>query len=157
MYKLKHQINNSTLFPIYNSLVYQNLIYCLSIWRSTSKIHLNKVFLAQKKIISLIGGLLLREHTSPVFVENDLLSFENASKYMCLLFVYKILFLHNDLAWFSFYPNPSYKTRYFSSRNLCVPYIRISHSRQSIDYPGPVPLNSMPFEIKAVENPNTSK
>ena len=157
MYKLKHQINNSTLLLIYNSLVYPNLIYCLSIWGTTSKSHLNKVFLAQKKIIRLIGGLSLREHTGPVFVENKLLSFENASIYMCLLFVYKMLFFHNDLTWFSFYANPSYNTRYSTLRNLRVPYIRTSHSRQSIDYLGPVLWNSMPVEIKKVENPNTFK
>ena len=157
MYKLKHQINNSTLLLIYNSLVYPNLIYCLSLWGATSKSHLNKVFLAQKKIIRLIGGLSLREHTGPVFVENKLLSFENASVYICLLFVYKMLFFHNDLTWFSFYANPSYNTRYSTLRNLRVPYIRTSHSRQSIDYLGPVLWNSMPLEIKKVENPNTFK
>ena len=73
------------------------------------------------------------------------------------MFVYKMLFFHNDLAWFGFYAHPSYNTRYFTLRNLCFPYIRASHSRQSIDYFGPVLWNSMPFEIKTVENPNTFK
>ena len=104
--------------------------------------------LAQKKIIRLIGGISLREHSGVVFVENKLLSVENYSIYMCLLFVYKILFFHNDLARFSFYANPSYNTRYSSLRILCVPYIRTSHSRQSIDYLGPDLWNSMPLEIK---------
>ena len=64
-------------------------------------------------------------------------------------------FFHNDLAWFSFYANPSYNRRYPTLRNLCAPYIKTSHFRQSIDYHGPALWNSMPYEIKAIENPNT--
>ena len=48
MCKLKHQTNNSTLLLIYNSLVYPDLIYCLSTWGTTSKSHLSKGLLAQK-------------------------------------------------------------------------------------------------------------
>ena len=92
MYKFKHKFNTSTLLLIYNSLVDPNLIYCLSIWGTTSKIYLNNMFLAQKKIIRLIRGLSLGEDTGPVFVENKLLSFEKAPMYMCLLFVYKFSF-----------------------------------------------------------------
>ena len=76
---------------------------------------------------------------------------------MCFLFVYKKLLFHICLALFSFYANPSYNSRYSILRNLCFPNIRISQSRQSIDYLGPAFLNSMPFEIKEVEDPSTFK
>ena len=118
MHKLKHQINNSTLLLIYNSLVYPNLIYSLSIWGATGKINMNKVFLAQKKIIRLIGGLSLREHTGPIFFGNKILSFENYSIYICLLFVYKMFLFYNDLSWFNFYAKPSYNTRYSTLNNV---------------------------------------
>ena len=51
----------------------------------------------------------------------------------------------------------SYNSKYSILRKLCLRNIRISQSRQSIDYLGPALLNSMPFEIKEVENPSTFK
>ena len=76
---------------------------------------------------------------------------------MCFLFVYKMLFFHNDLAWFSFYASQSLNARYSILRNLCVPYISNSYSRQTIDYHGPILWNSILFETKAIENLNTFK
>ena len=102
-----------------------------------------------------MGGLSFREHIGPVFVEKKLLSLENASIFVCMLLVYKILFFHNDLAWLSFYLNAGYSTGYSTLRNLCVPFISTTHYRQSIDYLCPVLWNSMPFEMKTVENLNT--
>ena len=145
MYKLKHQNNNSTLFRIYNYLVYSSFICRLSIWGNKSKIHLKNVLLGQKKIISLLGDLFLRERTGTVFVENELLSFENASIYMCLLFVNQMVFFHNVSAWFSFYAHPSSNTRYPTLHNLYVSYIGTSHSGQSIDFLGRILWNSMFF------------
>ena len=68
-----------------------------------------------------------------------------------------INFFQNVLAWFNLYANPSYNTKYSTLRSLCVPFIRHSHSNKYIDCLGPVLWNSMPFEIKAVENSNTLK
>ena len=118
---------------------------------------MNKVFLAQKMIIPLIGGLSIREHTGLVFVENKITFFPKGFNLHVFIVCVQNVVFHYDSAWFSFYATPSYNTRYSTLRKLCVPYIRASHSMQPIDYLGPVLWNSMPFEFKVVENPNTSK
>ena len=125
IYKWSHEISNSSLLLISNSLVYPNLIYYMSIWGTTSKNNFNKIFLAQKKIFGLIGGLSFRDHTGLVFVQNNFLTFANVSVYMCLLFVYKMLYFQNDLAWFNFCTNPNYNTRYSNLSNLCVTFQRL--------------------------------
>ena len=94
-------------------------------WNNKPKSFEKCIFSSKKKLI-----ILMEIHHS----ENTLLSFENASIYMCLIFVYKMLCFHNYLAWFIFYANPNFCTRFSNMRNLCVLYIKTSHTRQSLDY-----------------------
>ena len=68
-----------------------------------------------------------------------------------------MLCFHNFIVWFNFNAIPNCNTRYSIMRNLCVPFNRICHTSQSIDYLGSVLWKFMSFEIKTVENPNTFK
>ena len=50
-----------------NSYIYPYLTYCVEVWRSASKCHLNSLFLLQKKIIRIMTFSSFLAHTDPIF------------------------------------------------------------------------------------------
>ena len=67
IYVLKHQVDNSSLFHVYDIIVRPILIPQLSMWGTTSKNHKKRFFLAKRKVIRPIGGQSFREHSGSVF------------------------------------------------------------------------------------------
>ena len=154
LYKVAKSLTVPSRLLIYNSLIYPNLLYCLSLWGFTRKIHLDKINVAQKKIIRLIAGVPFRDHTAPIFDDLKLMKMESCSVYMCLLLVFKVMKFNNNYGWFHAHENVAYNTRSSSLRNLVVPFIRTTHSRQSIDYTGSLNWNLLPSSLKNAEDYN---
>ena len=148
LYKVKSFLNDPSLLLVYKSLIFPNIIYCQSLWGFTRKTYINKVYLAQKKIIRVIGNVSARDHTMQIFQENKLLTINSSSIYSCLLFLFKFMLYHNETRWFVPYVNTMYNTRFSNENNLCIPRIRTSHSKQSIMIAGPTHWNSLPIELK---------
>ena len=69
LYKLRSLLNDSSLLLIYNSLIFPNIIYCQSLWGFTYNTYVDKVFIAQKKVIRAIENTAFRDHTAPFFKE----------------------------------------------------------------------------------------
>ena len=49
IFKARAVLDQQCLLTLYNSFVYPYLIYCIEIWGTASQIHLQPLFLAQKK------------------------------------------------------------------------------------------------------------
>ena len=149
--KIKDKISKENLLIIYYSLVYSNLIYCVSVWGHVNKSSLFPVIVLHKRIIRMLGGLAARDHTEPVFNDLRLLNLQNISSYVSSLFVYKSLnMIHSN--WFAYYDNVYYHTRLSRRNNLIVPFARTNNSRQSITYAGPSTWNSIPDDLKIIDN-----
>ena len=66
--------------------------------------------------------------------------------------LFKIRMFHDDKVWFTAYYNSRYTTRLTTQNTLFVPFIRSEHSRQSIDYVGPVQWNSLPTSFRTIDD-----
>ena len=97
----------------------------LSIWDFTNKVHLNKVFVNQKKLVTIITGVHFRGQTSPILNNLHIFKLSNCSLYMCSIFIYKVLMINPDNEFF-LYQNPMYTTGNYSSRKLLLPFVRTS-------------------------------
>ena len=53
IFKARAVLDQQCLLTLYNSFVYPYLIYCIEIWGTASQIHLQPLFLAQKKVSEL--------------------------------------------------------------------------------------------------------
>ena len=106
------------------------------------------------RVIGRTGHL---EFTGLIFTAKRVLIVYSSSTYVNVILVHQYFLYHRYLQWFEAYVNQNYFTRYSAVRNLSAPLIRTSHSRQSIDYPGSTLLNSLPDQLKHIENPFTFK
>ena len=64
LYKIKNVLPPSTLLCVYYSLVHTHLSYGIIIWKSTYKLHLEKLSLLQNKALQAVGGAEWNESSS---------------------------------------------------------------------------------------------
>lgn len=156
LYRIRNNLTEKSLKLIYNSLIYPNLIYCNSVWGACASGSLNSVFLLQKKIVRAIAGVRAREHTAPLFHSLCLLRITTINLYMSCVYIFRSLLGINICDWFVRY-ECLYDTRLSSANTLVVPFVRSSHSRQSIRYNGVQVWNSLPNHIREIEDYNLFK
>ena len=81
IYKASFCLPSTALVTLYYSLVYPYLMYCVSVWGSTYKSNLKRIFLLQKKLIRIISKASFDTHTDPLFKDLQILKFHNIYKY----------------------------------------------------------------------------
>ena len=60
--KAKPFLNRKSLVDLYYAFVYPYLIYCVEVWGNAADIHLNPIFLLQKKIVRIINYAHYKAH-----------------------------------------------------------------------------------------------
>ena len=76
MYKARRYLNKIGLKNLYHAYIYPYLTYCIEVWGSASKCHLNSLFLFQKKIIRIMTFSPYLAHTDPIFKDLTILPFD---------------------------------------------------------------------------------
>ena len=84
----KHLIDKSALKTLYNSLIHSHLNYCIPIWGSAAKSHLNKLELQQKRAVRIITNSNYNAHTVPIFKFLEILPIMEQMKYSKLQIMY---------------------------------------------------------------------
>ena len=90
LYKGKNCFNTKSLNLIYSSLIYPNSMCCARVRGSSHKTQLNKITVAQKKIIRIVGGISYRDHSEPIHDRFKIFKFVSVPIYMCILVLFKI-------------------------------------------------------------------
>ena len=85
-------LNQSTLISLYNSLVLPYLNYCNLIWGNAAACYLGRLFRLQKKVVRLVYGRPLCEHTAPYFTLGNLLNIFDIYKLNCSVFIFKLMY-----------------------------------------------------------------
>ena len=67
IFKTRPVLYQTCLLTLYNSFVYPYLIYCIEIWGTASQIHLQALFLVQKKVVRIRTFSHYLAHTQPLF------------------------------------------------------------------------------------------
>ena len=67
IFKARAVLDQQCLLTLYNSFVCPYLIYCIEIWGTASQIHLQPLFLAQKKVVRIITFSHYLAHTHNLY------------------------------------------------------------------------------------------
>ena len=73
---------------IYYTLVYPHLIYGIILWGSACRIHVNSLFLNQKKLVRAMLNADYYAHTHPIFIHLNLLKVDDIYRVEILKFMY---------------------------------------------------------------------
>ena len=143
LYKLSNYLPSSTLLNIYNSLIHSHLMYCNPIWGGTYNIHINPLFILQKKCLRIVNKTSYLEHTNPLFISNNVLKLREIHKYSQICFIHKNF---NDFL--PFRPTHSHSTR---QNSLDPKFQRLTLCQKSIFYSGIKNWNSIPVQIRNID------
>ena len=88
--KARKSFESETLLNLYNALILPHISYCAHIWGTTASIHLQRLYVLQKKIVRIICGVHPRTHTEPLYKALHVLNVEQIRDYSVALFMYKL-------------------------------------------------------------------
>jgi hypothetical protein len=88
LHRLKHQLPESILLQLYNSLILSHISYSISVWGNVSMSDKKKIFVLQKKALRCISNSRYNCHTNPLFVKYNLMKFEDIYKLNCCRLYY---------------------------------------------------------------------
>ena len=146
LYLVRSSLDQQSLLLMYYTLIYPRLTYCLAVWGGASSTALNRLVIAQKRVVRNLAGLRRRDHTHDTFKTLKILKFRDIITLTNATFVYKALHAHIDCEnYFRSQVNP-FPTR--NQANLTLPLVRSSQSQSHIRYRGVNTYNQQPSEIK---------
>jgi hypothetical protein len=141
LYKLKHCVPGDVLINLYYSLVYPYLLYCNIVWGGTYEVHLQPLFMLQKKVLRIITDSNYLEHTDPLFYKTNILKLSDIHNFLLAQSMFKCN-IGNSLVTL----NHNYNTRY---RDNAVPsFQRLTVTQHSTFYTAPHVWNAIPIEIR---------
>ena len=89
--KARKSFETETLLNLYNALIFPPISYCIHVWGTTASIHLQRLYVLQKKNIRIICGVRPRTHTEPLYKALDILNIDQVRDYSIALFMYKLM------------------------------------------------------------------
>ena len=169
LYKIRPFINNKILKMLYYSLVYPHLNYVTEVWGSADPVHLNRIFILQKRIVRMLTLNDARQNdysfssSNPLFLELEILKIQDLFKVKINKFIYRCLKKNTPINfhnWF-IYTNliHNYNTRsgyidsnqLISTKNLFIPIARTSHyGLKKIKVHGPKIWNELPPDVRVI-------
>ena len=87
--RASNKLSTKSLKALYYALIHPHLLYCINIISCTSAKNVSRIAKLQKKAIRIITKSKINDHTSPLFLSNKILPFEQ------LIYQNKLLFMHS--------------------------------------------------------------
>ena len=140
---------------VYYSLIYSNLIYCISLWGGTWIKYIDPLFKVQKRFIRAISYLRRYDSTPAKFNELGILKLNNVYLYFSSLLIFKVRHQNYCSGLFERVVH-NYRTRGFLN-NMLVPYSRCKTVSKSFMYNVPKIWNQLPEYLKSESNLNSFK
>ena len=131
MYKCRSFLLLQCRKLFYISLMYPNIIYCITCWRNSPKTHLTPLITMQKKIIRALCFAGYREPSIDLFQCLNFLKIEDVCKLMSVNFLFKSTNQPLRCDWFCRNEN-MYNIRSTGQRILNVPFARSNQYMRSI-------------------------
>lgn len=148
--QLKTMFDIKDILNIYYALIYCHLTYNVIIWGNASNFDVNRILVAQKKIIRLLFGIARTDSCKPYFKEHKILTFPCIYIYKCVLHTVKNIstFGRNS-------DTHNYQTRH--GNLLRIPNHNTSLYEKTPSYMGIKFMNHLPVNIMEERNLNTLK
>ena len=147
--RIRGCLDSTGLKLIYHSLVYSNLLYCITLWGSTYKTSIKSIQRTQNKIVRSMIGLGRREPVNNRLKELGLLNINEIHKLNCCIDVLKSMQRNEGIFNYRQYTR---NTRQSTLALLEIPFVVTNHSRQNISFIGVKNWNELPREIRLIEN-----
>ena len=74
LYRAKTWVKHDTMLTLYKCFIYPYIMYCIDVWRGTSKKNLLSILKLQKRAIRLITSSPYRSESAPLFQSLQILS-----------------------------------------------------------------------------------
>ena len=88
--RAKNFLNKKALKTLYFALIHSHLTYCPTILSGTSQKNINKILLYQKKAIRILTKSNYRDHTAPLFKNENILPYDKLVKHACIMFMHSV-------------------------------------------------------------------
>ena len=75
---------------LYNTLILPYISYCSEVWSRTYKTNIYPLFVKQKNFLRIIGILSRYIHTTPIFLEFNILKLFDLFEYKDVCFMYLV-------------------------------------------------------------------
>ena len=147
LYRIRKQLSTDAMLSIYYTLAYPFLHYCIAVWGCTWPSFLNKLVIAQKKVLTCILFIAQFNSTSNIFSTHNLLNVNSVHKYFLLLLIFKTI-KKPDTHVFSLIDQQRITRE--NSANLRIPRFKTSLYKNSITCFGPRTWNSLPVDLKTL-------
>lgn len=156
LYRIRDNLTPEALRSLYYSLCYPYLIYCLSIWGCTWPTIVNKVYVAQKRILRTMTFKGKYDSTSLLFKDLSILKFDLLIKYFITLTIYRNVNDNdpNNVIFTVFHHNQGTRGNH---HNLICPQPRTTLYKFSVHCVGPKVWNTLPDDVKKFCNFNIIK
>ena len=150
--KLRHFLPSRIMVSIYNAIILPHLNYCNEIWGKTYKVHVDKLYILQKRVIRLVTNSDFLSPSLPHFVKLKIIPLFELVKLNISIFMFKY---HKGIfpAVFNnmFKTNSSFHNYHTRTRNnLCVPTTRSTIRTHSIRFTGVHEWNSFVRILKVL-------
>ena len=147
-YQVRSYLSSHSLNLIYYSLVYSAISYGIIIWGNAPKTYLNKLFIAQKRIVRTIKFRKKYDHTNDDFYILQFLKIKDIVIYFASIFVYKSI---NGLCYPSnYFQSVDHNHQYFlrNNSNLRSDFTGSTHGQSSPNYYCTAIWNNFPLNIR---------
>lgn len=131
---LKSLVTCDILLMAFHALIMTHCAYGLIVWGHSA--HIDRVFAMQRRAVRVVGGVGYRADVRETFIQLKILTIPSLYIYHCLCYMHKNLdnySSHNSVH--------EHNTR--RAYDLRVPYSRLQHSRNAINYYGPIFYNKL--------------
>ena len=147
--KIKNKLPLNSRLNYYYSFVYPFITYNVIIWGKAYSSHIEPIVTLHKRMVRLMKDADFLAHTNPLFIELNILKFEDIYKYFTSIFMFKAI---NEG---KFCTEHTLNTR---NRDLAQSeYHRTTQGQQSLSFMGPKVWNEIPLEIRNIKNLATFK
>ena len=148
--KARRKLPKSCLISLYYSIAYPYFIYCNHVWGKNYQSVLEKLILAQKKIIRVITSSPYRAHTEPLFAANRMLNVHDINEYCIGIFMYNTINSNVPTLFENFFRQNNNIHRYETriSQNLHLTKCKSNVRKFSVRINGAMVWNSLPEDLK---------
>ena len=149
--KLRNVLPSRVMVSIYNAIILPHLNYCNEIWGKTYKVHVDKLYILQKRAIQTVTNSDFRSPSIPHFVKLNIIPLFELVKLNVSIFMFKyykaiLPAVFNNM----FKTNSSFHNYHTRTRNnLCVPTTRSTIRTHSIRFTGVHGWNSICQDFKS--------
>jgi hypothetical protein len=157
--KAKHILPKKSLRTLYFALVHPHLLYCLPLYSCTTRKNVSKLVIMQKKCIRYISNAKYHDHTTPLFIEHNILPLDQLILYTKSLLIHSVMHKYSPVILHNTWITNSDRNRGVELRNADDIYIPLAATDQVkrlplIDFA--IVWNNLPYD-KMHSNPTTFK